>query len=382
MTKVGVPKEIEGGECRVALVPETVARLTKAGLEIRVQRGAGDGAYVRDADYEAVGAKIVPDGAALYADSDVVLKVRKPAPLPGGGHEADLLREGSILVSFLQVGESADLLERLRARRITVFSMERIPRISRAQKMDALSSQASVAGYKAVLLAADSLPKFFPMLTTAAGTIRPARVFVIGAGVAGLQAIATARRLGAVVHAFDIRPAVKEQVESLGANFVGLDLAAEETETAGGYAKEVGEDVKRRERERIREEVKAADVVITAAQVPGRRAPILITEAMVRAMTPGSVIVDLASETGGNCEWTRPGERVERDGVILHGPIGLPSQLPLHASQMYSRNVSSLLLHLIKDGQPHLDFEDPIVSETCVAHAGELRYERAKTAAG
>lgn len=376
MTKVAVPKEIAGGERRVALVPETVARLVKLGLDVRVGRGAGESAFFRDRDYEAAGAPLVADPAELLAHADVVLKVRKPAPTEGGRHEADLLRERAILVSFLQPGESEELLERLRARRVTAFSMEMIPRISRAQKMDALSSQASVAGYKAVLLAADSLPKFFPMLTTAAGTIRPARVFVIGAGVAGLQAIATARRLGAVVHAFDIRPAVQEQVESLGAGFVGVELAAEEVETAGGYAKEVGEEVRRREREIIHEQVKSADVVITAAQVPGRRAPVLLTEAIVREMAPGSVIVDLASETGGNCELTVAGEEVERHGVRIHGPVGLPSQVPLHASQMYSRNISSLLLHLLRDGRPHLDFEDPIVREACLTHEGRILYGR------
>jgi NAD(P) transhydrogenase subunit alpha len=378
VTTVAVPKEIVPGERRVALTPEVVARLVKAGLRVRVERGAGAGAHAPDADYEAAGAEIVAEPEPLWREADVVLKVQPPTRHEAhGAHETDWLREGACLIGFLRPAENAELLERLRARRATALAMELIPRISRAQKMDALSSQATAAGYRAALVAAESLPRFFPMLTTAAGTIPPARVFVIGAGVAGLQAIATCRRLGAVVHAFDIRPAVKEQVESLGAQFVGAELLTAEAETGGGYAKEVDEETRRREQALIAQQVKAADVVITTALVPGKRAPLLITEEMVRAMKPGSVIVDLAAEAGGNCACTRPGETVTLAGVTIRGETNLPATLAVHASQMYARNISSVLLLLWKDGTLRFDFDDPIVAESCVTHAGELRYGRA-----
>lgn len=378
--RIVVPREIEAGERRVALVPETVARLVKAGLEVRVEKGAGAEAFFSDAQYEAAGATIVSDGARLLGDAEVVLKVQRPIANPGAAkHEVDVMAEGAVLIGFLRPAAEPELLKRLAARRITAFAMELIPRLSRAQRMDALTSQATVAGYKAALIVADSLPKFFPMLTTAAGTLPPARVLVLGAGVAGLQAIATARRLGAVVEGFDIRPAVKEQVESLGATFVGLAL--EEAETAGGYAKEVDEEMRRREQEIIHARVREADAVITTAVVPGKRAPVLITEAMVRDMKPGSVIVDLAAEAGGNCELSRPGDEVVRHGVRIHGAVNLASAMPTHASQMYSRNISAFLLNLVRDGKLHLDFEDPIVRESCVTHEGRVVYGRAEALA-
>ena len=367
MLKVGVPKESAANERRVALVPETVGRLVKAGLGVLVERRAGNAAFHADEAYAAAGASIVAERAALCAQADVVLAVQPPAPA-----ELASYREGATLVATFQPGTDAALVQQLAARRITSFSLVLLPRITRAQPMDVLSSQATVAGYKAVLLAASTIGRVLPMLVTAAGTLSPARVLVLGAGVAGLQAIATARRLGAIVSAFDVRPVVKEQVQSLGAAFLEMAIA-EHAETAGGYAKELSEETHRRELEFIAGAVKNADVVITTALIPGKRAPILVTADAVRGMKPGSVIVDLAAEAGGNCELTEAGsERVEH-GVVLLGPLNLPSTLPHHASQMYSRNISSFLLHLVKDGALQLDFEDEIVRNTCVTHAGEVR---------
>src|SRR6266568_1650008 len=365
--KVGVPKETAINERRVALVPETVGRLVQAGLEVLVERGAGEGAFCADELYRAAGATLLPDAGRVLAGADVVVKVQRPAP-----EEAAQLRAGVVLISFLQAARFPELVRQLAGRRVTTFSMEQVPRLTRAQSMDALSSQATVAGYKAVLVAAAASPRLLPMLTTAAGTLAPAKVFVLGAGVAGLQAIATARRLGAVVSAFDVRPAVKEQVESLGAKFLDLQIA-EHAETAGGYAKELTEDTHRRELEFIAQHVKEADIVITTAAIPGKRAPILITAAAVRAMKPGSVIVDLAVETGGNCELAQPGKDVIENGVAILGPLNVPSTVAYHASQMYARNISSFLLYLVKDGALRLDFEDEIVRDTCVTHAGEVR---------
>jgi len=366
--KVGVAREKTAGERRVALVPETAARLAPAGIELLVEAGAGAGASFLDPAYTEAGARVVADAAALYAEADIVVKVQKPAP-----DEVALLRSGQVLVAFLQPLVNTDLVREIAGRGATAFSMDAIPRITRAQPMDALSSQATVAGYKAVILAAEALPKFFPMLTTAAGTIPPAKVLILGAGVAGLQAIATARRLGAVVSAFDTRPVVKEQVESLGATFLEIDVSGEQT--AGGYATELSEEQHRLEQELIAKHVAASDAVITTAAIPGKRAPILITEAAVRSMRPGSVIVDLAAETGGNCELTQPGETVARENVTIVGTTNLPSTMPLHASQMYSRNVQTLLTHLVKEGQLVLDFEDQITRETCVAHGGRATKE-------
>jgi len=364
--RIAVPRETAPGENRVALVPDTVARLAKSGLEVQVETGAGlSGGFTDDA-YREAGGTIAPGAAPLLGAADVTLKVREPMPLPGGGHEVDLMREGSVLLAFLGRDRESDVARRLGARGIRSFSMDMIPRISRAQKMDALSSMSTAAGYKAVLLAAGALGKFFPLLMTAAGTIAPARVFVIGAGVAGLQAIATARRLGAVVEAFDVRPAVREEVQSLGATFVAPDLVAEAAVDKGGYAKALSEEQQAREHKLLAERVKLNDVVISTAMVPGRRAPVLITAAMVQNMRPGSVIVDLAAETGGNCELTRPGEQVVQHGVTLIGFLNLASTIPTHASQMYSRNISALLQHLVKDGKLEPDFEDEITRESCL----------------
>ncbi|HEY9625036.1 MAG TPA: Re/Si-specific NAD(P)(+) transhydrogenase subunit alpha [Crinalium sp.] len=378
--KVAVAKEIEVGERRVALIPDTVSRLVKQGLEVWVESGAGDRAYFSDAAYEAAGATIVADTAHLWGSADVVLKINPPQEREDGQMELNLLREGSILISFLNPLGDPALIQRLAERKITALSMELIPRTSRAQSMDALSSQAGIAGYQATLIAAAALPKFFPMLTTAAGTIPPAKVFVMGAGVAGLQAIATARRLGAVVEAFDIRPAVKEEVQSLGAKFVEVKLE-EDTVAEGGYAKEISEAAKERSRQLVTEHIKQSDVVITTAQVPGKKAPTLVTEDMVAQMKPGSVIVDLAADQGGNCACTEPGKDVTRNGVTIIGPINLPSSMPVHASQMYSKNISTLLqLLTTKEQTIHLNFEDDIIHSACVTHDGEIRNQRVQDA--
>lgn len=372
--KVGVPKEITANERRVALVPEAVVPLQRAGMQILVERGAGAGAFCPDGAYEEVGAALVPDPVTLLDLADVVLKVQKPVHNPAlGRHEVELMREGGVLISFFQPLSDPDLETRLVERRITSFSLDCVPRIARAQRMDALSSQSTVAGYLAALLAASSAAKFFPMLVTAAGTVPPAKVLVLGAGVAGLQAIATARRLGALVQAYDIRPAVREQVESLGATFLAMEME-EETETAGGYAKQLSEEAHQREVAFIARQVKDADVVISTALIPGKRAPVLLAAEAVAAMRPGSVIVDLAAEAGGNCALTQAGTRVVHNGVLILGPINLASSLPLHASQMYAKNVSSFLLHLVRDGKLQLDFSDQITSDTCVTHGGEVRY--------
>ncbi len=372
--RIAIAKEIEVGERRVALIPDVVARLVKQGLEIAVEAGAGEGSFFSNDAYEAAGAKIIYDAATLWREADILLKVGIPKD-----HEINQLREGSVLISFLSPLAQPEVVQQLANQKVTAFSMELIPRTSRAQSMDALSSQAGVAGYKAVLIAAAALPKFFPMLTTAAGTIKPAKVFVMGAGVAGLQAIATARRLGAVVEAFDIRPAVKEEVQSLGAKFIEVTLD-EDTVASGGYAKEISEASKQRTQEVLTEHVKNADVVITTAQVPGKKAPLLVTEEMVAQMTPGSVIVDLAAEQGGNCAGTEPGKDVVRHGVTIIGPINLPSSMPVHASQMYAKNISTLLQYLVKEGQLQLNFEDDIIGSTCITHGGEILNQRVKDA--
>ena len=319
------------------------------------------------------------DSAKLWHEADVLLKVGYPQEREDGRSEIDLLKEGAVLISFLNPLGEPSYSQRLAERRITAFSMEMIPRTTRAQSMDALSSQASLAGYKAVLIAAAALPKYFPMLTTAAGTIAPAKVFIMGAGVAGLQAIATARRLGAMVEAFDIRPAVKEEVQSLGAKFVEIQLN-EETVAVGGYAKEISEASKQRTQEVVTEHVKQADVVITTAQVPGKKAPVLVTEEMVAQMKPGAVIVDIAAEQGGNCACTEPGKDVQRNGVTIIGPINLPSSMPVHASQLYAKNISTLVQLMIKDKNLNLNFEDDIIDAACITHAGEIRNSRVKEA--
>jgi H+-translocating NAD(P) transhydrogenase subunit alpha len=359
--RVGVPKESAPGERRVALVPEVVSRLSSGGFEVVVEAGAGEAASFLDAAFEEAGARM---GSAPW-DADAVVKVQSPS-----AEEAGRLREGQILIGFLQPLTDREGIERLAGRGVTAFAMESIPRITRAQPMDALSSQATVSGYKAALLAADRLPKFFPMLMTAAGTVAPAKALVLGAGVAGLQAIATARRLGAVVTGFDVRPVVREQIESLGANWLDLGIVGEET--AGGYAQELSEEQQRQQQEELEARLPEFDVVITTALIPGRPAPRLIPAAAVAAMRPGSVIVDLAAETGGNCELTAPGEVVEREGVTIVGLTNLPSTMPYHASQLYARNVAALLHHLAPEGEPVLDFEDEITAGACVTRKEEV----------
>jgi H+-translocating NAD(P) transhydrogenase subunit alpha len=375
--KIAVPRELAPGERRVALTADAAAALVKTGLEVLVESGAGEGAFQADAAYEKAGARLVPDPASLCAQADVVVKVQKPA-----ADEVERLREGSILVAFLQAATSPDLVQRLAARRITSFGMEGIPRISRAQKMDALSSQANIAGYKAVLIAAESLAKFFPMLMTAAGTVFAARVLVIGAGVAGLQAIATARRLGAQVWGYDVRAAVKEQVESLGAKFLEFDLGIKDAEDKGGYAKALSAEAARRQQEMLAEKTADFDVVVTTALVPGRTAPRLVTADTVRRMRPGSVIVDLAAEAGGNCELTEADRTVVKHGVTIHGPTNLPATMPVHASQLYARNVSELLGTFVQGGSLALDFTDEVVKAACVTHDGAVLNDAARAAIG
>jgi H+-translocating NAD(P) transhydrogenase subunit alpha len=360
--KIGVPKETAAGERRVALVPDAAGRLVSEGFEVLVQRGAGEAAYFSDEAYVEAGARIV-DG--VYGEADVVVKVQKP-----NGDEAAALRGGTVLIGFLQPLTEPETAGRLAERGVTAFAMESIPRITRAQAMDALSSQSTVSGYKGALLAAERLPRFFPMLMTAAGTVKPAKVLVLGAGVAGLQAIATAHRLGAVVSGFDVRPVVREQVESLGASFLDLGIVGEETE--GGYARELSSEEQERQQQELEMRIPDYDAVITTALIPGRPAPTLIPASAVAAMRPGSVIVDLAAEAGGNCELTQPGKEVVREGVTIVGLTNLPSSMPAHASQLYSRNVTALIQHLAPDGELKLDFEDEITAGACVTRPAEV----------
>ncbi len=365
---IAVPAETTPGERRVALVPDALAPLNKLGLTVQVAAGAGTRASFSDTDYTEAGATIVADQAALLAAADVVLKVQRPSAT-----EIDQMKPGAVLIAFLEATTQPELVRQLAARQITSFAMEAVPRISRAQKMDALSSQANIAGYKAVLIAAGSLPRFFPMLMTAAGTVHAAKVLVLGAGVAGLQAIATARRLGAQVSGYDVRPVVKEQVESLGAKFLEFDLGVSDAEDKGGYAKALTAEQSRRQQELLAAKTAEFDVVITTAQIPGKPAPRLITKETVANMRPGSVIVDLAAESGGNCELTRAGEVVDVGGVLIHGPVNLPSSMAVHASQLYARNVSELLRALVdKQGALKLDFADEVISGSCITHAGKV----------
>ena len=361
---VSVPKETIPGERRVALVPELIPKLTGAGLEVSVQAGAGVDAGFSDAQYVDKGANVK---AAVLSEGDIVLKVRPPTE-----DECSQLRENSIVIGLLEPYTSGARLQLLADRKLTAFAMELMPRIARAQPMDALSAMSTIAGYKAVLLAANHLPRFFPLLMTAAGTISPARVFVVGAGVAGLEAIGTAKRLGAVVEAYDTRPAVKEEVESVGARFVELDLNAGEAEEKGGYARAQSEEFYKRQQQLLSRHLASADVVITAALVRGQNAPILITEEMVRTMRPGSVIVDLAADQGGNCVVTEPGRDVIKHGVMIVGPSNLPSSMPFHASEMYARTVCHFLMHMLRDGGIHIDPSDDITRATLVTHKGEI----------
>ncbi len=372
---VGVPKETAAGERRVALVPDAVKPLKAKGIELLVQTGAGEAAGFADAAYVQAGATLEADPSALVGRADLIAKVQGPRALAGGAHEADALRAGQVLIGALRPLDQPELAARLAQRRVTAFALELMPRTTRAQAMDILSSMATIAGYHAVLLAASSLPKIFPLLVTAAGTVSPARVLVIGAGVAGLQAIATARRLGGVVEAYDTRPVVKEQVQSLGAKFVELPLETKDAQDAGGYARAQSEEFYARQRELLGERVRASDVVITTAQVPGARAPQLIDEAAVRGMRPGSVIVDLAAEGGGNCALTRAGESVIAHGVTILGPLNLPSAHALHASQLYSRNLQNFLVHLAPEGKLVLDLSDELTRGPLLTHEGEVMHE-------
>jgi NAD(P) transhydrogenase subunit alpha len=368
---IAVPKEVAPGERRVALVPESVNRLTKAGNRVVIESGAGEAAGFGDGAYSAVGAEIGRDRGAVLSGGEMVLMVK-----PIGEGEIASLPRGVVAIGMLRPLTSGAYMKQIAEQGVRAIAMELVPRITRAQKMDTLSSQATAAGYKAVLLAAAQHGKFFPMLMTAAGTVPPARVLVLGAGVAGLQAIATARRLGAVVQGFDIRPAVKEQVESLGAQWVGLEL--KEAEGSGGYAQEVSEETKRREHEHLHKLVADADVVITTAQIPGRPAPVLITRDMVDAMRQGAIIVDLAAESGGNCELTKPDQDVRHNGVSILGPTDLAAGTQIHASQMYSRNIEALVQHIVKDGALNLDTSDEIMRECLVTDGGAIVHPRVK----
>jgi NAD(P) transhydrogenase subunit alpha len=373
--KIAVLRERQAGEERVALVPESIRKLVALKINALVESGAGVNAGAADADYVEAGAEILNDRAALLSATDILVAVNRPP-------EEDLrqLKKGTVLLCFLRALDEPATLEPINAQHLTGFAMELIPRTTRAQAMDALSSMATVAGYKAVLLAADSVPRMFPMLMTAAGTVPPARVLVLGAGVAGLQAIATARRLGAVVEGYDVRKAAGEQVRSLGATFLEVDLGGIQTEDAGGYALELTEEAMKRGRDLIAEHARAADVVITTAQVPGRQAPLLVTEEAVRGMKRGAVIVDLAGATGGNCAGGVPGQTVEREGVRIMTPLNLPGSVPVDASKLYSRNATAFLQLLIKDGALNIDLTDDVVGPTCVTHEGRYVHPRVAAA--
>lgn len=372
---VGVPAESHPDERRVALVPAVIPTLLRTGADALVERGAGDKAGFSDTAYEEQGARLAADREEVFASADLLLQVRG---ISADQADLALMREGQALVGLLNPLGAPTVVQALAERGIVAFALELLPRVSRAQAMDALTSMATVSGYKAVLLTAGTLSKMYPLLMTAAGTITPARVFVVGAGVAGLQAIATARRLGAVVQAYDVRPAAREQVESLGARFVELEMETETAEGAGGYAQAMGEEFYRRQRELMTAVVAESDAVITTAAVPGSRAPLLITEDAIREMRPGSVVIDLAAETGGNCELTRPGETIEVHGVTIAGPIELAATIPYDASQMYARNVTAFLGGLLEDGAMHLDLEDDILRGTLITNRGEVVHPRVR----
>jgi NAD(P) transhydrogenase subunit alpha len=374
---VGVPRESFPGERRVALIPAVLPALGKAGLEIIVETGAGAEAGYPDSEYAAKGAKLVPSRADVFRSADIVTQVLSYGSNDKTGKaDVALYRDGQVLIGFLRPLGSLESVQDIASKGVTSFSVELMPRTTRAQSMDALSSMATISGYKAVLLAADTLPKIFPMLTTAAGTITPARVFIMGCGVAGLQAIATARRLGAVVSAYDVRPAVKEQVQSLGGRFVEIAIEAKDAQDARGYATAQGEEFYRKQRELLGKTVAESDVVITAAVIPGKKSPILVTKEMVTGMSPGSVIVDLAAERGGNCELTRPEETIVAHGVTIVGSINLAGTIPHHASQMYAKNLTTFLTYLVRDGKLQLNMQDEIVRDTLVTHGGEVANAR------
>ena len=380
---VGVPRETYPGERRVALVPGGVPSLAKAGLDVHVEPGAGAEAGYPDSDYQAQGAQMASGRPELLSTADILLYVRGLGANPEAGPaDLALVHSGQTVLGLLDPLGAPEAARQLADAGVTAFALELIPRISRAQSMDVLSSMATVAGYKAVLLAAEALPRMYPMMITAAGTITPARVFIVGVGVAGLQAIATSRRLGAVVQAYDVRPEVKEQVESVGARFLEMELDTSGSEGAGGYARAQGDEFYRRQREMMAEAVSDSDVVITTAAIPGRPAPVLITGEMVGGMRSGSVVLDLAAESGGNCELTRPGETVEVDGVSILGPINVASTVPYHASQMFARNVTAFLQELVTDGELQLDMENPILSDTLITHEGEVVNPRVRELLG
>ncbi len=370
---VGVPRESFPGERRVAMVPAVIPSLTKAGLDVVVEAGAGREAGYLDTEYAAKGAKILPSRAEVFAAADIVVQVLCYGSNDRTGKaDVPLYRPNQTLIGFLRPLGSLETIQEIASKGVTAFSIELMPRTTRAQSMDALSSMATISGYKAVIIAADTLPKIFPMLTTAAGTITPARVFIIGCGVAGLQAIATARRLGAVVSAYDLRPAVKEQVQSLGGRFVELPIEATNAQDARGYATAQGEDFYKKQRELLGKVVAESDVVVTAAVIPGKKSPILVTKEMVAGMAPGSVIVDLAAERGGNCELTRAEEKIEANGVTIIGSINLASTVPYHSSQMYAKNVATFLIYMMKEGKLQINQQDEIVRETLLTQGGEI----------
>ena len=378
--KIAVPRETAEGETRVALTPQIAGQLVADGLEVLVEAGAGEASSNLDEAYREAGARIVPDAPTLYGEADLVLRVGRPSD-----EEVQMLRKGIVLIGTLGALAKPEIAQKLAERGVSAISMDAIPRITRAQSMDTLSSQATVGGYKAVLIVAERLPKFMPLLTTAAGTVRPARGIVMGAGVAGLMAIGTARRLGAVVEATDVRPAVKEQVQSLGGTFLEVEMTDEEkakAETAGGYATEMSDDYKRRQAELIAERVKEADFIITTALIPGRPAPRLVTDAMVKSMKPGSVIVDMAAEMGGNVEGTEAGKEVVKHGVRIIGLTNLPATMPGSATQMYAKNIQTLVKHLVKDGKIDLDFADEITRGATITHGGKVVHEATAKALG
>jgi proton-translocating NAD(P)+ transhydrogenase subunit alpha len=378
--KIGVPRETAEGERRVAITPQSVTQLVGEGNEVLVQASAGEASSILDADYAAAGATVVSDAQTLYAQAEMVLRVGRPSD-----EEVGQLRPNTVLIGTLGTLSNPELARRLAEQGVTAISMDAIPRITRAQSMDSLSSQSTVGGYKAVILAAERLPKFFPLLTTAAGTVRPARGIIMGAGVAGLMAIGTARRLGAVVEATDVRPVVKEQVQSLGGTFLEVEMTDEEkanAQTEGGYAREMGPDYQRRQAELIAAHIRDADFIITTALIPGRPAPRLVTEEMVKSMKPGSVIIDMAAEAGGNCELTEPGREVVRHGVRIVGITNLPATMPGSATQMYSRNVQTLVQHLVKDGKLELRFDDEITRGATITHGGQVIHAATAKALG
>ncbi|MGM0678028.1 Re/Si-specific NAD(P)(+) transhydrogenase subunit alpha [Ectothiorhodospira marina] len=367
--KLAIPKETDRGERRVALDPSVAARFAKMGLEVMIQKGAGAEAQFPDEAY--ADARVVNDAKALLGEADIVVKVAPPSK-----EEVEMMKDGAMIAGFFHAHKNPEVVKAMQEKKISSFAMELIPRISRAQSMDALSSQAAVGGYKAAIMGADLSCRFFPMLTTAAGTIRPAKVVVIGAGVAGLQAIATARRLGAMVEAYDVRSATKEQVESLGAKFLDLGVKAE---GEGGYARELTDEEKEQQQEALAKFIGQADVLITTAAIPGKPSPMLIPQKMVNGMKSGAVIIDLAAEGGGNCELTKPGKTITKGGVTIHGPLNVASQVPLHASEMYAKNLLNFLTPMLPEGKLELDWEDEIIAKSCLTHEGEIKHEATRS---